>query len=405
MLPQLLLSTLFLSMVSQSLMDLVGSIFILRAGYLVWKKNETTPPLKEILLSKYFLLFYAWVFWILVSFLFGANNYERLTGRILEFRWILYVFASTYTFKHLQEKHFRVFTYVLAFMCLLSMHIYFVDVDLMTGKDFFKNQFNRVGGFLGDPMTFAHGVGLLGVFLLGYFTRMKTLTNKKVLLAMGIIFLSVVLTMTRGIWVAVFVAGSVYFLIRSWKQFLIFAASVVIVLFAAYNMTVGFKLRIDQAINFRTSIDTERTVLWQTNMYIYNRNPIFGIGYGENKHRLREFYDTLNIPHGQFEGNAHNQYINFLSGTGFIGLAFYLVWVVLGLFWAFHLSKNKTATEQERAFGFGSFLAQIVLVFGGLTESNFEHSKIKTILAFLWAISFYGYYLAHTERQKLKTKE
>jgi len=70
-----------------------------------------------------------------------------------------------------------------------------------------------------------------------------------------------------------------------------------------------------------------------------------------------------------------------------------LVWVFGNLYWAFDLSKNESASLRDQALGFGSFFGQIIILVGGITESNFEHSKLKTIFALFWAISFYGYYL------------
>jgi len=373
-------------------MDLFGTVFILVTFYQIYNDKALPISWKTILKSKYFIFFYFWVLWILISFLVGAATYERLVSRVLEFRWILYVFSFFYILLQYQIKHFTYFILALTIMCILSWHPYVLGVSYISGFPHSK-EFARAGGFLNDPMTFAHGIGLFLIFFLGYFSRAQWLKNKMVVFSLFVLLAALLLTITRGVWIAVTVAATFYFVVKSRKHAFAFLSAVVIFVALGYVTSKPLRARIDQTISFDKSYDSERLVLWQANWYIFKNNPIFGIGYGENKHRIREFYDILNVPAGQFEGNAHNQYINFLSGTGVVGLLFYLIWIGMNLYWAFNLSRNQQASLQEQALGFGSFLGQIVLVIGGLTESNFEHSKLKTIFALFWAISFYGYYM------------
>lgn len=386
------LFSLFFTIVSQSLMDLFGTIFILTLIYRKYQDNDFKYSFKEVLKSKYFLFFFFWVVWILVSFLIGASTYEHLMERVLEFRWILYVFCFFYLVPDIKEKHFRYLVFALALMCASSWYVYFTGIDYLTGVPR-EPSYYRAGGFLNDPMCFAHGLGLFLMFFLGYFSRIKMLMNKMVLFSLVILLVGLLLTITRGVWIAVIFSMSVFLLLKNWRYIFAFAVALSVMVCVGYWASKPFRLRADQTLSFDKSYDSERLVLWQANWYIFKNNPVFGIGYGENKHRIREFYDILKVPAGQFEGNAHNQYINFLSGTGAVGLALYLIWIGINLYWAFDLSRNKQASLQEQALGFGSFLGQLVIVVGGLTESNFEHSKLKTIFALFWAISFYGYYL------------
>lgn len=395
------LLSLFFAVVSQSMMDLAGTIFVLFTLYSFYKNKERVFDFKLVLKSNYFILFYGWVFWILISFLLGASNYEHLLERTLEFRWILYVLAFLYILPRLEKKLFFYSALVLGAICFLSFHIYVTNKNYLTGENY-GDHILRVGGPLNDPMTFAHGIGLLVMFLVGYFAKMKSLLNKYIILSICIMLVAVLMTLTRGVWIAVIASFAVYFFIQSWRHVILFFTAVLVLGISGYVFSSTFRSRIDQAIQFKTSYDTERVVLWETNWYMFKNNPVFGIGYGENKHRIREFYDILNVPVGQFEGNAHNQFLNFLAGTGIVGLIFYLAWIFTNLYWAFRLFRNPMVSLQEQALGFGSFLAQIVFVVGGLTESNFEHSKIKTIVSFFWAISFYSYYISETKQNIAK---
>ncbi|MFZ3231150.1 MAG: O-antigen ligase family protein [Pseudobdellovibrio sp.] len=394
------LASLFFSVVSQSLMDLVGTFFILYSFYLINKNQDLVFRAKAILKSNYFIFFYAWVLWVLISFLFGASNYDHLIARVLEFRWMIYVFCYLYVLEFFNQDYFKIFIFSLAGMCFLSLHIYFTDMNYVAGNPFMIGVAKRAGGFLNDPMTLAHGLGLLVAFILGYCSKMKIIFNKYILFSLLFILIAILMTMTRGVWIAVITSFTVYFFIKSWKQAVLFCVFVLMLAGIGFSVSSNFRSRIEQTMQFKSSFDNERVVLWETNWYIIKNNPVFGIGYGENKHRVREFYDLLNVPVGQFEGNAHNQYLNFLAGTGVIGLLFYLIWIFTNLYWAFVLSNNLKVSLQVQALGFGSFLAQVVFLVGGLTESNFEHSKIKTIITFFWAISFYGYYLVQTKKQE-----
>ena len=143
-----------------------------------------------------------------------------------------------------------------------------------------------------------------------------------------------------------------------------------------------FHDRILFMFDYSNNYDSERVWLWKANFKIFMDHPLLGIGYGQYKFRLREYYDILGAPISQFESHAHNQYLHFLAGTGALGLLCFLIFVGFNLYSGWQLIRLTKNTNLQ-TFAYGLFAAQISFLIGGLTESNFERAKVRwTYLVF-----------------------
>lgn len=123
---------------------------------------------------------------------------------------------------------------------------------------------------------------------------------------------------------------------------------------------------------------------------IFKDHPLFGAGYGQNKFLLHEYYDKQGLPKDQFIGHAHNEYLHILAGTGALGLLCYLA--ILGtIFFQAFLVFWRTSSNQSfrKGLALGVLGGQICFLIGSLTESNFEHSKVRFGIMFMWAISIW----------------
>lgn len=389
---------------SMSAMDFFASILFISAVVSIYKRrSEVTFWLKPLIPS------WVWgsvLFLFLVcsiGFIFFAAPGAPVATVLFEFKWFLFLLALTvflfffYDFYTLR----KAFLFTLCLVCMYTLTAYIFRFDLFGDVDRLNTETLRAGGFFSNPMTFAHSFQFfalmsLASLLVKFFSAFSNLKNrfsdKKFLIHVLLFILSVVtvfLTMTRGVWLGILagIGGGLilHFRKKAWKAILV----LITVCIFAFIMSPSLQDRFIQTLNPSHSYDSERLVLWKTNWNIFLESPWFGIGYGENKRLLRQYYDKYGVPERQFEGHAHNQYLHFLAGTGVFGLAAYLTLYGYFIFLSASLYLNKNVKTPERIITLGAFMGLICFFIGGVVESNFQHAKLKYMLVMVWALLLY----------------
>lgn len=330
-----------------------------------------------------------WPSWILIvclGYVFNAQPGSNWQQYVFEFRWILlmYFCASTLILIKPDWPAFRKILPVILFVSVYGLFSLIINYDFI-----FSKPVTRIGGTFGNPMTFAHLFSVALVVVMGVFFQ-KMINKDKIDLLLIITtvlgFLTLVLTLTRGAWMSVifgFILMAFVYRPKVGAKVLLFFS---LLLPALYFVWPTFKSRIDHSVDYQNNYDSYRVVLWKTNIEMIKDYPVFGMGYGENKRRLREYYDRLSVPPNQFESHAHNQFIHLWAGTGLLGLFCYLICFGYFIRLSFRLYHSFGETDWRRGLSLGTLGAQSGFLVGGLTESNFEHGKVKYILVLIWAI-------------------
>lgn len=396
-------------LVSQSFMDLMSFMIIL-CSFWAWKQSmiwkRQTFQFHCMGLEK---LWPAWIFVFTLGLALAPFSAKELAAHaspwlarlislgelkwIINFYFFIWFFAWLKPWEQIEEDHLLKKTNPWAWIwgALLLFSTYGL-IGLIFDYDLIKQQplsdTGRVGGLFDDPMTFAHVYGLFFVFV--FFVTLHRLTSKSrnlelqrnltgtdclmlvTSLACG---LSVFLSMTRGIWIGIFLSLLVSLYLYRKKFGMIFLASSASLFTLLFLAWPRFHDRFLFAFS-SASYDSERVWLWETNWKIFLDHPLVGIGYGIYKWRLREYYDLLGAPPNQFESHAHNQYLHFLAGTGLLGLLCFLFFVAFNLWQGWKLVAL-TRNTQLKGFAFGLFGAQICFLTAALTESNFERAKVR----------------------------
>ena len=376
--------------ISQSLMDLAATLLGLSVLIYGFQQKPRFEVFKKTGFEKIFLF---WVIFVGIGLVYNEAPFFK---KIFEFKWIFnfYFVVSALRLFEISEKYIRGFTWFILISTIYAVSVYFLKFDILRPQSTDFSQMAggvRVGGFYSDYMTYAHGFGMLFCVYFGMCLQQlkKYLKIDPLMLATTVLLaLALLLTFTRGVWIGLGVAVLVMaYLVRvRWGHVLLITGiTFVSVLYLSWG---GFRDRVNFAFQYQQNHDSERIVLWKTNFHIFKKSPVIGIGYGENKRLLRQYFDELGVPEGQFEGHAHNQFIHFLAGTGIIGLLAYLYFMYLFLK---KLSLKKVLEKSHRLSGMtlGVFGAVICFLVGGLTESNFEHSKLKYILVSILALGIY----------------
>lgn len=374
----------FSVLISQSLMDFFSTLFCFTVFAMAlshrqgWKLRSALPRIG---------LEWIWIGWfscVALSFALNAHAGAPWLIRLVEFKWILILYMMIgFMRRDFPKAELLPFALLaIFFVDAYSLSAFAVGHDWITGEDA-----SRAGGPFSNAMTYAHSTAML-FCLLGGLVLIRESVPSRLRPLLRFTFaatgLCVFLTFTRGVWLGLFVGlVTVTFLYRKRLGFNLFAfAAIGVATLAATWERFRERLLI---ITAHDSYDHERWTLWQANIQIWKDAPLLGIGYGENSRRLREYYDRLGVPTGFFEGHAHNQFLHMAAGTGAIGLFFYFAVFAVFIRWNWRLIK--TITEPwPLGLLWGALAAQISFLAGGLTEANFEHSKVRFMLMFIWAI-------------------
>jgi len=369
---------------SQSLVDLSDILIVVTALSVSIKSREFNEYLKSYQPAK------LWLIWVFVLFTGIALNIGFTDSKpwveLLVFRWILtflsLIYLSRKFFNLKDNQQHRILSFlspIVLGMNIAAIVIYFVKSE------------GRAGGMMNSIMPFSHNLGMLFCFY--FFLSLKA--QFKNLTKLDYVHLSIVLsggfllvaTLTRGVWIGSAVGVLFSAFIINKKMFTkVFLGLVVIgsVILATqpkiYNRFFG-------KTESEATSNSERMALWKGNFRIIQDYPIWGVGYQQNKHHLRKYYDEFGYPPGQRISHAHNQYLQNWGGTGTLGLICYLAFL-------FFLLKPVIQSitklpDAEKYFQLGLLAALVCFLIGGLTEANFNIAKNRMLFLLIaaWAYS------------------
>jgi O-antigen ligase len=202
-----------------------------------------------------------------------------------------------------------------------------------------------------------------------------------------IALISVFLTFSRGIWIGMIPVIAIMLWILQRKVLVTSALSAIIILTVSTVLSPALQARIKSFTDMKHKSNSERMTIWRGNLEEFKDHPILGVGYQQNgPPLLKEYFARMGKPDA-FASHAHNVYLNFLSGTGIVGLLLYLGFV-LGTFWIGTQNVKKLSKEKDWLYYFSlaGVAALAIFIIGGLTEYNFGDSEIR--YQFLTHLSF-----------------
>lgn len=199
-----------------------------------------------------------------------------------------------------------------------------------------KGDFGRNGGVLGRVMTYGHASAWLGVFWAGLWSELKKrseLVSPRILLGLlGLSFLGLYTTHTRGAWLA-FLAGCLVL-----KRKL--AVGFLILFFVAGGSAWILNPEFFTSRLIREGSNGQRIGSWVGAWKAFQEKPLLGYGFlnfGPQSVTIKTKYQA---PHAYFEGHAHQEFLEMLATTGLLGGTLFLGW--LG-FWIVEMRQRKDA--------------------------------------------------------------
>lgn len=383
------------TLVSQTAMDVFASLFVVGALILFYQDSAY----RELVFRKF-----GWEKIVLallglvgLGLWFAGDLVPVISwSKLFDFRWILlaWLLGNFLQLYPPNRQHLIAFAWIFSVAsgyALLIPILGFDPIDPGRALDRFPDGTIRTGGFLQQPIVFAQLYGLWVSFFLGFFVVQvpafeELKSDRKLYIPLAVAaflgLMALLLSFTRGIWVALPLSMIMVILFRRWTW-----AVALIVLGAVATVGLSFlwpafESRILHALQ---GGEGERIWIWKANLQMFYDHPWLGTGYSHNVQLLPEYFERVGAPEGLLQSHAHNQFLHILVGTGLAGFFAYLC------FWMFLLQKSYQTFKQHlsvfsSSIAMGVFAAYLTFQFGGLFESNFEHSKIRYTLAVLTAL-------------------
>jgi O-antigen ligase len=247
---------------------------------------------------------------------------------------------------------------------------------------------HRVGGTM-FTMTFA-GILYQLILFTGAAALSPRFAQRRPWLALVVAMelVALLLTMTRGAWLALFAGAAVLCLLLRRR-----AAFIGTALALAVALLFSFVFSRDQG---RTIAVTElatrpadrnvgtRLVLWQISWDLFREHPIFGVGMGDytieaDRHlRDRKVMTTV---------DTHNVYLHLLATRGLVGFLPFVLYFGVLLRSLARVYSRAGPSSIERYYAAGAIAVVAAILAGALTENNVDDSEVFMVLMFLSGIA------------------
>lgn len=356
------------------------------------------PETRKILIQPPLLAAYGLALWAGISIFWNQDHIKSPWTTFGDLRWALSVTGLSLSFavvmRNIDNKRMETWIWILTAVATL-ISIYSIS-QYWTGADWLRGPRSplllieeskltgvpryRPYGLFRMTLTYACSFAMFGLipFSLSFFYR-KT-EPRKFWLLMGaslLIFLSVFMTFSRGVWISLGVAlvFALWFLSRRFLIWLpLIGASLAAI---ALVCSPVLRERVASFSNMKHESNSARLNLWQANFLMFKTHPLVGVGYQQNgPEALDPYYQQLGIL-SEFKSHAHNNYLNMLSGTGLPGFLFFMLFIGTAMLLTWRNFKRFGPNERLHYLVLASLAAQIVMLVGGLTEYNFGDSEVQ----------------------------
>lgn len=242
----------------------------------------------------------------------------------------------------------------------------------------------RVPGLFSHYQTFA-GVLLLGALLL--VARLAAGNGRHRLwygVGLMVVVWAMLLTLTRGAWVAFMITLGVCALVRARRHLGRYCAAAGLALIVFFSFAPeSWSSRMLSIADVRDPSNYDRLCMADAAFYMINERPLFGIGPEMVRHRYPIYRHPtaprFNVPH------LHNTFLQLAAEQGLLSLAAYL-WLMFGGLTLAWRGYRKHMQGSPADLHLGVLLAIIGFNLAGLFEDNWRDTEVQRLILFLLAV-------------------
>jgi len=212
------------------------------------------------------------------------------------------------------------------------------------------------------------------------FIKEKIIFDRKYLVLILLpVFISMILTQSRNVFLAMFICFIIYGIIANRKFLVTF---ILILVLSAIFLPSAMTSRISSIADINHSSNSARISMWIVGLQMFADHPFTGIA---DSH-IKEIYETYKTPETSAEGvHLHSNFIMILATTGIFGFISYI-----GMFLIIFLKQIKyyrnTGNPINKMLMLGSILVMISFHISGIFEWSFGDHEVMTVFFFLIAV-------------------
>ncbi len=240
------------------------------------------------------------------------------------------------------------------------------------------------------PGPFSHYMTFSGVLLLGFFLLLGRIAagdgwqRPWHWLGLATIGTTLILTLTRGAWVAASLVFALVLVLRARRLVPVYLAALVVA--GALVTSFGsetWQRRITSITDPRDESNYDRLSMLQAGLFMVSERPLFGIGPGMVSHRY-PIYRHPTAPR-VFVKHLHNTFLQIAAERGLLSLAAYFWLMAAGLRLTYRGYRRHTDGESADLY-LGVLLTLVGFNLAGLFEANWRDSEIQRLVLFLLAV-------------------
>jgi O-antigen ligase len=240
---------------------------------------------------------------------------------------------------------------------------------------------HRLRGLTSHWMTYSGLLMLVFIFYFVYFFYEKRKKYKAAIpVFLLIILASILLSLTRAMWVGIFVSLGI-FIIYYKPKLLYLALPALLILILVLPGSV--KSRIVSIFDLENATNRDRLYMVTVGINIFKDYPLTGVG-PDNIKKIYDRYKPAEAEHSN--PHLHNNFFHVLAERGILALlsliaAFVVIITQL-------IKKVKHAVNLEKIISIGVLFVFIGFLVAGMFEYNFGDSEIKFLLFYFLTIPF-----------------
>ena len=264
-------------------------------------------------------------FWNILSCVNSGYFKESFRGifKIAEYGMLFFVASTTLNKKRIAERAFTIMALSAVIICLNGFFQYFTGADLLRGRELIKNDYlRRISSSFVHPNDFGVYLLVLSMCFTGVLLRGKIAIKYSISLVapLGVTLLSLVMTKSRGAWLAFTAAFLALGAVISRKA-LILCVVLLLVLFMV--MPFAVQERVYDLTNFQSGTTWERLKLWEGATNMIKVHPVLGFGVNTYSKHFAD-YRPSDYPDVRY---AHNCYLQMASEIGLPGMVLFILFL------------------------------------------------------------------------------
>lgn len=343
----------------------LGTLFIIVCSV----RNKTLPKFDVKLLGVLAAYLVLQIFIAAMSWE-PAISFREVGGEV--HRFFPLIFAMTFIKKREQ-------------LCgvLIASLVAFLINDAVGIYQYFVQGEPRAYGLSHTP-TFYGSFMLMQIPLLIFVAQLEILPSlwrRLAVFAVGLSLICLVLSMTRGAWLAFIIVVLIFVALE--KKYRVITAKIFAGLAILFLIVALFSPKLQDRLatltNANFQSNSERVLMWKAASEIFSDYPIYGVGQkvffnAYNYHYISDEARERPGEIGDGHTHPHNNILHRASEGGLIGLAAF-VGLYVYFFWKFF-----TQFKREKAFAFGAGMTALLILAGlqleGLTDTNMNQVPI-----------------------------